>query len=309
MDCMTIRGVIPPLPTPLSEDSRRIDSEGLEKLVEGCLEAGVGGLLLLGTCGEGPLATRELREELIGGAARLVNGKVPILVGAGGLRWEDVIAQLKQAADLGASCGLVLPPLYYRLAREAIVQYFRGVADVSPLPIILYNIPHLAGNGASVDMVSQLADHPNIIGIKDSSGDFTFFQNVLAETRGKEFSVFQGKAEYILPSLLEGAAGSMTFLASISPHTELALHRAVAAGDLSMAARLQLQVTTFANAFSRCGHPLPSLVKGILCHLGVLTEPGVLLPGVKVPRLESPDLAEVATTLAELLRAGKEVPR
>src|SRR5258706_2982837 len=177
-----LRGLIPPMATPLAAPDQ-LDMPGVERLVSHILAAGVQGLFILGTTGEGPSLSHKTRRELIERVCRRVAAKVPVLVAITDTSREESVALANFAAAQGAS-GLVLAaPYYYPLAQTDLARYVERLAVDLPLPFFLYNMPSHTKVSFAPETVRRLADLPNLHGLKDSSGDLDYFRQVHAAIR------------------------------------------------------------------------------------------------------------------------------
>lgn len=147
----------------------------------------------------------------------------------------------KQAAKLGASAALVVPPFYYNQNQEAMIDCFKDLAQEGSLPIFIYNIPMTSKIYLEPDTVRVLSKEQGIIGIKDSSGNFNNFQTIVG-LQSDKFVVFQGMAPLVCASLILGARGSITPVPNVAPKLEIALHKAVKQKDIIKAKELQAQI-------------------------------------------------------------------
>ena len=169
-----LNGVIPPMVTPLLADGS-LDVRGAERLVEHILAGGVHGLFLLGTTGEAPDLPYEIRRELIERVCRQVNGRVPVLVGITDTIFAESLRFAEFAKTCGASALVAAPPYYFAAGQPELVDYYTRLADAVPLPLYLYNMPSQVKVMIEVKTVVELAKHPNIVGLKDSSGNIGYF--------------------------------------------------------------------------------------------------------------------------------------
>ncbi len=231
---MRLEGVVCPMPTPT--DGKGIDTDALESYTSHLVDGGVHGLFPCGSIGEFSSLTRRQRSLVLETVAD-VSGDIPVLAGCGDTNVTNVRAHVADAADAGADAAVVVTPYYLSTTQQGLQRFFDAVADDSPLPIVLYNIPALTGEGLSVDLVARLADHPNIVGIKDTSGDLTFLYDVVSSTPSS-FSVFQGASELAIASLDAGADGMIAGPANVFPRAVAQLYDSYRAGDRERAKRL-----------------------------------------------------------------------
>lgn len=211
---MKARGMIPPMVTPV-DDNEEIDVEKLKVLTDGLVREGVHGLFPVGSTGEFPSLTRAQRTTVIEAVVERADDR-PVLAGCGGTSVREVQQYLADAADAGANAGVIVTPYYMETSQEGLCQFYERLADESPLPIYLYNIPQLTGRRLTVTSACRLADHPMITGIKDSSGDFAYFVELL-EALPESFGVLQGLPIFGIPSLDHGADGIVGGPANVFP--------------------------------------------------------------------------------------------
>jgi len=245
-DDMELRGVWPALATPLSRDEE-VDRAGLARVTEYCLGGGVYGVVVLGSTGEFPAMTESMRVTAIATVVEAVDRRVPVVAGCGESGTKRTVYQVKALDGSGVQAALVALPFYYPLDQPAVRRFYEAVADVSPLPVVLYNFPQMTKISIAPDTLGSLADHPNVIGVKDSSGDFVGLQNYLAATAGKDFSVMCGNPALGLAAYVHGADGGIFAGASLAPALCVQVYAAFVDGDLTTAAELQRKATTIAR--------------------------------------------------------------
>lgn len=217
MTTQKLRGIIPPLITPLT-DERSLDHAGLERLVEHVLAGGVHGLFLLGTTGEGPALPYPLRRELVCRVCAQVAGRVPVLVSITDTVLAESVLLAHHAADCGADAVVVAPPYYFPLSPPELRDYAREVAAAVPLPFYLYNLPSLTKVWIDAETVQACGDLPGFRGLKDSSGDLIYFkrmQRLLGATQ--THALFIGPEELLIDGLLAGGDGGVAGGANVWP--------------------------------------------------------------------------------------------
>jgi len=220
--------------TPFDENGD-LDEAALAGLV-GELEArGVDFVVPAGTTGEAALLSDDERVRVVATVAEAAS--VPVLAGTGQPSRRRTVETTDRAADAGADAALVVTPFYYRHDQAALVDYYRSVADVVELPVYLYSIPSVTGMVLEPETVAALADHPNVVGLKDSSGDLERFQREVALTADAAFDVFTGHGGVYAQALELGAAGGVLALANVAPERASAIGDAHAAGDEAAARR------------------------------------------------------------------------
>ncbi len=286
-------GVYPAMSTPLTED-REIDREGIKKVVGYLFDNGVDGLSILGSTGECSALRREQRKEALSLALEFGGDRGTIFTGAAGSVTADVIADLKSIDGMGAKGALVPPPFYYPLNNEGVVTYYERVAEASPVPIILYNIPRITKVQISVEAIARLIEHPNIIGIKDSSGEFPYFEEVarLAESH-HGFTVLTGSDSMLAASLYVGGHGIIGAGVNIVPDVVVAVYNAAMSGDRSKAIAMQHKVSDAVNA-CRVG-VFPGAYKAQFALKG-LCQPHMAWP---IPSLNKSEMEQLRKNLVE----------
>jgi len=263
---MELRGVYPAMVTPLTPDET-VDKQAYRRVVRYCLDGGVHGVVVLGTTGEFPAMTDAMRQDAIETALDEVKGRVPVLIGCGDTSTRKTVAQVKAAAAYKADGVLVAMPYYYPLDQAAVARHFQAVADASPLPVVLYNFPQMTKTAIAPETIEKLAAHPNIIGVKDSAGDFVAMQRYLALTAGQDFAVMSGNPALGLAAYLHGAKGGIYAGCSLVPKLCADVWNAFSRGDLPAALELQKRASLIPlmGGFG----PAPAVIKFLLSKLGV----------------------------------------
>lgn len=263
-------GIIPPLVTPLLDDNT-LDQVSLEKLVNHLLSGGIHGLFILGTTGECTSLTYEIRRELIDRVCKLVDGKVPVLVGITDTAPEESIALTDYAKGCGATAVVAAPPYYFGLSQPELVTYFERLADRLSLPLFLYNMPSHTKTMITVDTVVKLAKHPNIVGFKDSSANATYFNSLIYAFRDqRDFSLFVGPEEMMASAVLMGAHGGVSGGANMFPKLYVDLYHAAKANKMDEVLRLQEKVMEVSSKIYSLGTYGSSYLKGLKAALSVL---------------------------------------
>jgi 4-hydroxy-tetrahydrodipicolinate synthase len=228
-------GIVPPMITPLAADNE-LDHAGLERLIEHMIGGGIHGLFVLGSTGEGPILSYELRRTLIESSVRIVNGRIPVLVGITDPSPVETLRLARFAADAGADVVVTSAPYYFRIRQDELFEYVVRIAMESPLPVMLYNIPQLTKTWFDVDTVRMAFELKNVIGIKDSSGDTDYFKQLVALTADRtDLCALIGKEELLLESIGWGGHGSVCGGANMFPGLYVDLYEACLAGDMKLA--------------------------------------------------------------------------
>ena len=224
-------GVIPPVVSPMLTPDR-LDGPAVGRIVEHLISGGVSGLFVLGTTGEGPSLTDQMRYEMVELTCKAAAGRVPVFVGVTDTCLADSIALAEHAARCQAAAIVAAAPFYFEVSQEALGAWFDSLATASPLPLMLYNMPSCVGVVLGLPMVDTLSHHPNIIGIKDSGGDMTYFGHLCEKYRHRsDFLVFIGPEERLADAVALGAAGGVCGGANLLPHVYTSLYKAATRGD------------------------------------------------------------------------------
>jgi 4-hydroxy-tetrahydrodipicolinate synthase len=276
------------LATPLDANGQ-LDEDGLARLVERVVAAGIDGISPNGSTGEGARLGRERRIAVTTQVRKLAPDGMPVISGVPLTTLDEGRAELDYLAELGATAALVAPPSYYPLPDESVLRLYEALAHDAPLPLLLYNIPVFTKVRLAPHVVGRLAGHPAIAGIKDSSRDMEYQQELIAATAGAEFAVLTGADTLLVASLTVGAAGSISAGANLVPELPVGIQRAFLAGDVRTATELQRRLARIVAA-CRAGEP-PAGWKAALAVAGVcgpdLAAPAAALPAEQRAALES----------------------
>jgi dihydrodipicolinate synthase/N-acetylneuraminate lyase len=262
-----LTGIVPPMITPLIERDE-LDLAGLERLIEHILAGGISGIFILGTTGEGPGLSYQLRRELISQVCRQVNQRVPVLVGITDTSFVESVHLAQYAANSGADAVVAAPPYYLPEAQPELQEYIDHLVPELPLPLFLYNMPALTKVHFELETVRRALDEPRIIGFKDSSGDLGYFKAVAELIRQRpDWSLFIGPEEKLFDSLQLGGYGGVSGGANLFPKLYVKLVEAWRSGQLDRARELQNQIQRVSDAIYRVGRHSSSIIKGIKCAL------------------------------------------
>lgn len=263
-----LRGVIPPLVTPLSGRDT-LDAEGLERLVEHVVAGGVSGVFILGTTGEGPSLGYALRRELVRSACRAVSGRVPVLVGITDTAYVESVRMAQHAAEVGAAALVLATPYYFPAGQSELVEYLGHLVPELPLPLLLYNMPSMTKTRFAPETVRRVMDLEGVVGIKDSSGDLAYLETMcrLASARD-DWSVFIGPEEKLAEAVALGAHGGVCGGANLCPRLFVELHEAAVAGDEARVATLKRRAAELGRIY-RVGRYASAIIKGLKCALSL----------------------------------------
>jgi 4-hydroxy-tetrahydrodipicolinate synthase len=267
------KGVMPALVTAFTDDGNKIDKSRIKNLVDSVIDGGVSALVPCGTTGEFQNLSINERKKTIEIVIDHANGRVPVIAATGHSSTKTTIELTQHAKDAGAEAALVVTPYYHKPADRGIYEHYRTLAEAVDLPIILYNIPQATGVNLSWQMVEDLVEIPNIIGLKDSSGELRYMLSVLEKT-STEFSVLCGHDEVVLPALAAGASGMILASANIVPDIWVELYKSIKKADLEKARNTQLRIQKITRIIAKSG---PVGAKAALNMLGIKVGP-VRLP-------------------------------
>ena len=265
-----LRGIVPPMATPLL-DPDTLDVEGAERLIEHILAGGAGGLFIMGTTGEGPSLGHRLRRELIEHTCRIVAGRVPVLVGVTDTSPAESLSLAATAADCGAAAIVTAQPCYFPAPQADILEYVKRLADQSPLPVFLYNIPSHTKLAFAPETVRAAADMPGIVGIKDSCGDIENFRRLQAALADlPDFTLMIGPDKLTAQAIAMGAHGAVSGGGNLFPKLYVAIYQAARAGDRAAVDALQPRVVQIYDMIYHAIEDPCAYVKGLKCALSCM---------------------------------------
>lgn len=293
-----LQGVFRPMPSPFNARGE-LALNHLRTNLEWGRGPLLSGFVLLGSNGEAVHLDDGERRNVIECVRDAIPDDLRIIAGTGMLSTRQTIALTRDAAKAGANAAMVLPPFYYRtqMTEDAVQTHYCAVANASPIPIVIYNVPGCTGVDLDVEAIVGLAEHENIVGLKASTGNVVKLATLRGEV-GSAFRLLAGSAGFLLPALTVGADGAVLALANLAPAECFALYRAVQDGDLEAARRLQIRLVALNTAVTaRWG--VPGL-KEAMDQLGLYGGP------VRRPLLPVTD--EVRMALTGLLQAAGLLP-
>lgn len=269
-----LTGLVPPMVTPLTV-SRALDKTGVKNMVRHLLDGGVDGIFLLGTTGEGPHLSYALRTELVKETCRLVKGKVPVLVGITETDLEDALAFAKNCKTLGAAAVVAAPPYYFKLTQAECVAWYTELADRCALPVVVYDMPAHTDTILDPATITELAAHPNIVAMKDSSSIIALFNKfrLALEPFKDKFTLFMGPDEAMGEAVLMGADGGVCTGANLWPAQFKAMYEAARAGDVERVRALQRFTTMSSYRLYGLGSGQIGFLKGVkaaLAEMGLI---------------------------------------
>ena len=256
--------------------SGAVDEARVRRLAARQVDAGVHFLVPCGTTGENPTLSGAEQRRIVELVVEAANGRVPVLAGAGGYDTRAVVAQAAEMQRAGAHGILSVTPYYNRPTAEGIFQHYDAIARSTTLPIVVYNVPGRTGCNLDVDTVCRLAEIPNIVGIKEASGDMTQMCD-LCRAVPDTFRVLSGDDLFTVPLMAIGGAGVISVVANEVPADMARLVSAARTGDFTLARRLHTRLLPLMRVNFIEANPIP--VKAAMAHLGLL-EPRYRLPMV-----------------------------
>ena len=301
---MELRGILPPIPTPFRPEGT-LDLKSLKANLSRWNTTGLAGYLVLGSNGEAPHLAAEEKRAVLEAAREAIPPNLVFMAGTGETTTRATIATTRMAAEAGADCALVITPSFYRskMTPEVLADHYRAVAEASSIPILLYNVPAYTGLNFPLEAVSTLAEHENIVGIKDSLGDLAQLGRILSETP-EEFRVLTGSAPAFYPALCLGAHGGVLTVACPLPERCVAIYEAFRGGDHTAARAGQFALLKVARLVTAAAHGIGGL-KAALDHLGYYGGPPrapLPSPGPEAKRAIADAIDSLGPMDAEALR-------
>ena len=263
MKQIVFKGVATALVTPLTKDG--IDYENFGKLIDWQIEQGVNALIAVGTTGEGSTLDDTEHKAAIKFCVERAAGRVPVIAGTGSNDVAYAISLTKYACEVGADAMLLVTPYYNKATQKGLIQSFTAIADASTKPCILYNVPSRTGCNILPETAAVLAEHPNIVGIKEASGNISQIAKTCALVRGK-MDVYSGNDDQIVPMMALGAKGVISVLSNVVPADTVEICNAMFRGDVEKAAQMQLDYLPLIDALFCEVNPIP--VKAAMAAMG-----------------------------------------
>jgi 4-hydroxy-2-oxoglutarate aldolase len=251
---MDLSGVFSALTTPFSSDGS-VSLADLKHNIQQYNRTALAGYVVMGSTGESVLVSKSEWAGVLGAVKEMASRDKKLIAGTGAESTAETIERTKQAAELGYDAALVKTPYYYKPAYklEVYLQHYRRVADASPIPVLLYSVPQFTGVALESPEVSRLAEHPNIVGIKESSGNVQRIAEIIASVP-RDFQVLVGSASTVYPSLTIGARGAILALGSALPEKCVELYELFRKGPGERAREVQLVILRASKlVVSECG--------------------------------------------------------
>ena len=241
--------------TPLTKDG--IDYEQFARLIEWQIAEGIDAIVAVGTTGEGSTLTDEEHKEAIEFCVKQVAGRVPVIAGTGSNDTAYAIELTKFACKAGADAMLLVTPYYNKATQNGMIAAFTAIADASDKPCILYNVPSRTGCNLTPASVAKLAEHPNIVAIKEASGNISQVAEIAA-LAGDKIDIYSGNDDQIVPIMSLGGIGVISVLSNIMPKATSEMCKMFLDGRVAEARRLQLELLPLVNALFCEVNPIPA---------------------------------------------------
>ena len=257
------KGMASAVVTPMNENG--VDYEAFGRFIDFQIENGINALVVVGTTGENATLEPWEQKEVIRFAVEHTAGRVPVIAGTGTNNTEHVLANTKAACEVGVDAILVVTPYYNKATQNGLIKHFTTVADASTVPVILYNVPGRTGCNLQPKTVAKLAEHPNIVAIKEAAGNMAQMVE-LAALCGDKIDIYSGEDALTVPFISMGAAGTISVLSNVAPKLSVEMTDKALAGDFAGAAALQCKLLPLINALFSEVNPIP--VKAAVSKMG-----------------------------------------
>ena len=257
------KGAATAIVTPLTKEG--IDYEQFERLIEWQISEGIAAIVAVGTTGEGSTLSDKEHRDAIKFCVEKVAGRVPVIAGTGSNDTAYAIELTKYSCEVGADAMLLVTPYYNKATQRGLIESFKAIADASTRPCILYNVPSRSGCNLLPSSVAALADHPNIVGIKEACGDISQVAELCALV-GDKLDVYSGNDDQIIPILSLGGSGVISVLSNIMPAATQKMCDDYMNGNIEEARKAQLRLLPLINALFCEVNPIP--VKSAVAALG-----------------------------------------
>ena len=249
------KGMATAIVTPMTADG--IDYDALGRFLEFQIENGINAIVVMGTTGENATIEYADQKEIIRFTVEKVAKRVPVIAGTGTNNTAHVLHNTKNACEVGADAVLVVTPYYNKATQNGLYEHFKTVADASTVPVILYNVPGRTGCNLLPKTVARLAEHPNIVGIKEATGNMAQMVEIM-HLCGDKIDVYSGEDALTVPMMAMGGAGTISVLSNVAPKEAVAMTDACLAGDYAAAAKMQCDLLPLINALFSEVNPIPA---------------------------------------------------
>lgn len=268
-----LQGSLVALVTPMKSDGA-LDMQALESLIEFHIAEGTDGLVVVGTTGESPTVSVEEHCQLIKAAVQITNKRIPVIAGTGANSTQEAIELTEKAKSVGADACLLVAPYYNKPSQEGLYQHYLAVANAVDIPQILYNVPGRTASDISFETTMRLAEHKNIVGIKDATGNIERGTQLINHTPA-DFAVLSGDDGSAAALMLMGGQGVITVTGNVAPKLMHQMCAAATSGDVKLTQKLNAQLALLHSRLFLEANPIP--VKWLLSEMGKM-ESGIRLP-------------------------------
>ena len=249
------QGMATAMITPMN--ARGIDFDTMGRFIDWQIVSGINALVVMGTTGENATIEPEDQTEVIRYTVERVAGRIPVIAGTGTNNTEHVLRNTREACRVGADAVLVVTPYYNKATQNGLVKHFYAVADASTVPVIVYNVPTRTSVNILPRTAATLAEHPNIAGVKEASGNMAQMVEMAALCEGK-LDIYSGEDALTVPMMAMGAKGTISVLSNVAPREAVAMTDACLAGDYKTAAAWQCKLLPLINALFSEVNPIPA---------------------------------------------------
>ena len=249
------KGMASAMVTPMTTTG--VDYDALARFIDFQLEAGINALVAVGTTGESATLLPHEQKAVIDFTVKRVNGKIPVIAGTGTNNTMHVLEYTRNACEVGADAILVVTPYYNKATQSGLIQHFTTTADVSEVPMILYNVPGRTGCNLLPATVEKLAKHEKIVAIKEASGNMAQVVE-LFQRCGNDIDIYSGEDALTVPMMAMGGAGCISVLSNVVPAMSVEMTDKALAGDFAGAAALQCKMLPLINALFSQVNPIPA---------------------------------------------------
>lgn len=268
-----ITGSLVAIVTPMHEDGS-LDLDGMRRLVDFHVREGTDAIVVVGTTGESPTVSVEEHHELIRVVVKHAAGRIPVIAGTGANSTAEAIEMTKFAKEAGADAALSVVPYYNKPTQEGLYRHFKAIAEAVDMPVLLYNVPGRTVADLGNETALRLAQIPNVVGIKDATGNVDRFSELIARAP-KGFAVYSGDDSSACALMMMGGAGNISVVANIAPRMMHEMCAAALAGDFVKARELNFRMLALHRQLFCEANPIP--VKWACQQLGLI-EAGIRLP-------------------------------
>jgi len=250
------KGTATAIVTPMKDDLT-VDYDALGRLIDFQILSGINAIVAVGTTGESATLEYSEQKDVIRFTVERVAGRVPVIAGAGTNNTLHVLENVRNACEAGADALLVVTPYYNKATQNGLIAHFTAVADTSTVPVILYNVPGRTGCNLLPKTVAKLAEHPNIVAIKEASGNMAQLVELVALC-GDKLDIYSGEDALNVPIMSMGGKGAISVLSNVMPRESVAMTDACLAGDYPTAAKWQCKMLPLIQALFCEVNPIPA---------------------------------------------------